>query len=163
MRPHYLFFFPFLLLLAACEQINEQLGLEDPVKREARLDADGRAVGGGCRQSGRAIEDCYAIYSWLPRASVFAGWREMDAYMRENKIDTVVPQLPPVEPPGAKKRPLPPSPPEETDKEAEEATDGPDATKTTNRKTEAASEKTAEKAVVTEEKKTVATKPAPGR
>lgn len=161
MRPHYLLLLPFLILMAACEQINEQLGLEDPVKREARLDADGRAVGGGCRQSGRAIEDCYAIYSWLPRASVFAGWREMDAYMRENKIDTVVPQLPPVEPPGAKKRPLPPA--EAADNEAEEAADGPDATKATSRKTEAVSEKMAEKAPVSEEKKTVATKPAPGR
>jgi hypothetical protein len=46
-------------------------------------------VGGGCRHSGRAIEDCYAIYNWLPKAAVFAGWRDMDAYMRENNIPIV--------------------------------------------------------------------------
>ena len=98
MRRQYLILPLFVFLLTACEQVNEMLGIEDVAKKEARLEADGRAVGGGCRQSGRAIEDCYAIYSWLPRAAVYAGWRDMDAYMRENKIDTITPQLPPVEP-----------------------------------------------------------------
>lgn len=93
-----------LPLLAGCEQTNELLGLEDQAKKEARQESEGRAVGGACRQSGRAIEDCYAIYSWLPKAAIYAGWRDMDAYMRENKIETVEPQLPPVEPPGTKKR-----------------------------------------------------------
>lgn len=93
-----------LFLLAGCEQVNQTLGIEDTAKKEARQEAEGRAVGGGCRQSGRAIEDCYAIYSWLPKSAVFAGWRDMDAYMRENKIETIEPQLPPAEPPGARKR-----------------------------------------------------------
>ena len=93
-----------LLPLAACDQINNRLGIEDPAKKEARLDAEGRAVGGACRQSGRAIEDCYSIYSWLPKSSVFAGWRDMDTYMRENKLETVEPQLPPPEPPGKKRK-----------------------------------------------------------
>lgn len=102
------FLLPLAFLLAGCDQVNEALGLEDQAKKEARLEADGKAVGGACRQSGRAIEDCYAIYSWLPRAAIFAGWRDMDTYMRENNIDTVEPQLPPVEPPGTKKRPASP-------------------------------------------------------
>lgn len=93
-----------LLLLGGCDQLGQKLGLEDPAKKEAKLDAEGKAVGSACRQSGRAIEDCYAIYSWLPKSSVFEGWREMDAYMRDNKIDTVAPQLPPPEPPGSKKK-----------------------------------------------------------
>ncbi len=93
-----------LLLLSGCEQVNNLLGLEEQAKKEAQLEADGRAVGGGCRQSGRAIEDCYAIYSWLPKSAVYAGWRDMDAYMRENNIETIEPQLPPVEPPGTRKR-----------------------------------------------------------
>ncbi len=93
-----------LILLAGCDQVNQTLGLEDTARKEARQEAEGRAVGGGCRQSGRAIEDCYAIYSWLPKSAVFAGWRDMDAYMRENKIETIEPQLPPAEPPGARKR-----------------------------------------------------------
>ena len=85
-----------LLNLSACDMIQQQMGIEDQAAKDARADADGKAVGGACRQSGRAIEDCYAIYSWLPRASVYEGWRDMDAYMRDNKLETVEPQLPPV-------------------------------------------------------------------
>ena len=92
------------LALSGCDLINQKLGLEDPGKKNARLEAEGKAVGSACRQSGRAIEDCYAIYTWVPKAGVFEGWREMDGYMRENKIDTVVPQLPPPESPGAARK-----------------------------------------------------------
>ena len=93
-----------LLSLTGCDQIGSQLGLEDPAKKEAIQEAEGKAVGSGCRQSGRAIEDCYAIYSWLPKSAVFAGWREMDAYMRENQLETIAPQLPPPENPNIKKK-----------------------------------------------------------
>jgi len=97
-----------LLALTGCDQVAGKLGLENPALKEAKTDAEGKAVGSACRHSGRAIEDCYAIYSWLPKASVYTGWREMDEYMRENKLETIVPQLPPPEPPGLKrKRPLP--------------------------------------------------------
>ena len=89
--------------LSGCDLIQQQMGIEDPATKAAKADAEGRAVGGACRQSGRAIEDCYAIYSWLPKASTYEGWRDMDAYMRENKLETVEPQLPPVPPPNAKK------------------------------------------------------------
>lgn len=101
---------PFALALAGCDQVGQKLGLEDPAKKEARMEAEGKAVGSACRQSGRAIEDCYSIYSWLPKAAIYAGWREMDGYMRENKIETVAPQLPPPEPPGAKKKKKPVEP-----------------------------------------------------
>lgn len=93
-----------ILSLTGCDQVNQKLGLEDTAKKEARLEAEGKAVGSGCRHSGRAIEDCYSIYSWLPKASVFAGWREMDAYMRESNMETIAPQLPPPEPPGNGKK-----------------------------------------------------------
>jgi hypothetical protein len=97
-----------LLTLTGCDQIAGKLGLENPAVKEARTDAEGKAVGSACRHSGRAIEDCYAIYGWLPKASVYAGWREMDEYMRENKLETITPQLPPPEPPGVKrKKPAP--------------------------------------------------------
>ncbi|MBK7900663.1 MAG: hypothetical protein KA603_01435 [Azonexus sp.] len=108
-----LFLLPFLTLLSACDQIGQKLGLEDPTKKEAQQEAEGKAVGSACRQSGRAIEDCYSIYSWLPKAAVFAGWREMDSYMRDNKIETVEPQLPPPEPPGKKKKKAAEAPAEE--------------------------------------------------
>ena len=87
--------------LSACDQVSQKLGLEDPTKKEARLEPEAKAVGSACRQSGRAIEDCYSIYNWLPKAGIYAGWREMDEYMRENKLETIVPQLPPPEPPSA--------------------------------------------------------------
>lgn len=90
--------------LTGCDLVQQQMGIEDPGAKAARAEADGRAVGGACRQSGRAIEDCYAIYSWLPKSSIYEGWRDMDAYMRENKLETVEPQLPPVSAPGTKKK-----------------------------------------------------------
>lgn len=98
-----------LALLAGCDQVNQRLGLEDPAKKEAKTAAEGQAVGSACRQSGRAIEDCYAIYSWLPKSPIFEGWREMDTYMRDNNIETVAPQLPPPEPPGLRRTKKPAS------------------------------------------------------
>ena len=101
-----------LLALSACDQVAGKFGLENMAAKEARTDAEGKAVGSACRHSGRAIEDCYAIYSWLPKASVYTGWREMDEYMRENKLETIEPQLPPPEPPGTKKKRAANPPPE---------------------------------------------------
>jgi hypothetical protein len=93
-----------LLGLSGCDLIQQKLGIEAPAVKAARLDAEGQAVGSACRQSGRAIEDCYSIYSWLSKASIYQGWRDMDAYMRENKLETVEPQLPPPQPPGTRKK-----------------------------------------------------------
>ena len=81
-------------LLSGCEQ----LGIESPEKVAAAKQAEGSAVGGACRHAGRAIEDCYALNKKADKAAVFAGWREMNDYMRENKIEVVAPVLPP---PGA--------------------------------------------------------------
>lgn len=89
---------------AGCDQVQQRLGLEDPAAKNARNEAEGKAVGGACRQSGRAIEDCYSIYSWLPKAPIFEGWRDMDAYMRENNLETIAPQLPPPQPPDTGKK-----------------------------------------------------------
>ena len=76
-------------LLGGCDM----LGIESPEKIAAARDADGRAIGGACRHAGRAIEDCYALNKKADRAAVFAGWRDMNDYMRENKIEAVTPQL----------------------------------------------------------------------
>jgi hypothetical protein len=78
-----------LTLVAGCDM----LGIESPEKLAATREADGKAVGGACRHAGRAIEDCYALNKKADRAAVFAGWREMNDYMRENKIDAVAPEL----------------------------------------------------------------------
>jgi hypothetical protein len=78
-------------LLAGCDM----LGIETPEKIAAAREADGRAIGGACRHAGRAIEDCYALNKKADRAAIFAGWRDMNDYMRENKIEAVAPQLTP--------------------------------------------------------------------
>ena len=78
------------LLLAGCDLLGDS-----PEKIAAARDADGRAIGGACRHAGRAIEDCYALNKKADKAAVFAGWRDMNDYMRENKIDTVAPQVTP--------------------------------------------------------------------
>jgi hypothetical protein len=81
-------------LLGGCDM----LGIDSPEKVAAARDADGKAVGAACRQSARALEDCYALYKKADRAAVYAGWRDMNDYMRENKIDAVTPQVAPAAP-----------------------------------------------------------------
>jgi 2,4-dienoyl-CoA reductase-like NADH-dependent reductase (Old Yellow Enzyme family) len=80
-------------LLSGCDMIGAALGIESPEKVAAARDADGRAIGGACRHAGRAIEDCFSLNRKADRAAVFAGWRDMNDYMRENKIESVAPQL----------------------------------------------------------------------
>jgi hypothetical protein len=80
-------------LLTGCDMVTGALGIESPEKVAAAREADGKAVGGACRHAGRAIEDCYTMNKKAEKASVFAGWRDMNDYMRENKIEPVPPQL----------------------------------------------------------------------
>jgi hypothetical protein len=81
----------FLLSLAGCDQ----LGLEAASVTAARVEADGKAVGAACRHGGRAIEDCFTLNRKIDKAAIYAGWREMDDYMRENKMEAVAPSLGP--------------------------------------------------------------------
>lgn len=62
-------------------------------QKAASVEADARAIGGACRHAGRAIEDCYALSPKAAKAAVFAGWREMNDYMRDNKLDVVKPEM----------------------------------------------------------------------
>ena len=77
----------------------ERLGIPDPTKTEAQAEAEGKAIGSACRHAGRAIEDCFTLNPTASKAAVFAGWRDMNDYMAENKITEVTPQLPPPPPP----------------------------------------------------------------
>ncbi len=77
-------------LFAGCDM----LGIESAEKVAAARTAEGTAIGGACRHAGRAIEDCYALNKKADKASVYAGWRDMNDYMRENKIEAIAPQLP---------------------------------------------------------------------
>ena len=80
-----------LALLAALLAGCDMLGIESPEKIAAVREAEGKAIGGACRHAARAIEDCYTLNKKADKAAVFAGWREMNDYMRENKIEPVPP------------------------------------------------------------------------
>lgn len=82
-----IFSFVVALLLAGCDQ----LGIETPAQTASRQENEGKAVGGACRHAGRALEDCYRSSPKTSKAAIYSGWRDMDAYMRENKLDVVVP------------------------------------------------------------------------
>jgi hypothetical protein len=77
-------------LLSGCDQ----LGIETPQKTTERQVAEAKAIGGACRHALRAIEDCYTLNPKADKSSVFTGWREMDEYMRENKLEGVAPVVP---------------------------------------------------------------------
>ncbi len=74
-----------VLLLAGCDQITALMA--DP-KVAQRL-ADSKAIGSACRYGMRSIEDCYVLNEKASKAAIFDGWKEMDQYMRDNKIDGV--------------------------------------------------------------------------
>ncbi len=85
----FLLIFLFAIVLGGCEIP----GMEDTARIAEAKEADGKAVGGACRHSGRALEDCYVMNPKALKAAVYAGWRDMDSYMRENNIRPVVPDL----------------------------------------------------------------------
>jgi len=82
----------------------------DHAKLDAIKENDARATGSACRHAGRAIEDCYALNPMAGRSSVYAGWKEMNDYMRENKIDEVKPEIAASVPPPPQAPPAPPVP-----------------------------------------------------
>lgn len=69
------------LLLAGCEIPGIW-----PDPRIAQREEESKAIGGACRHAMRGLEDCYALNPKASKAAVFTGWKEMDAYMRENNI-----------------------------------------------------------------------------
>ena len=97
-----------LMTLAGCDL----LGIEGATVVAERKVAEGKAVGAACRHAGRSIEDCYALNKKAEKAAIYAGWREMDDYMRENKLEPVAPQI------VAETKSKPPEP-EDADAEAE--------------------------------------------
>jgi hypothetical protein len=81
------------LLLAACD-LATLLGDDEAAKLEAKREAEGKAVGSACRYSARSIEDCYERSPKTSKAAIFAGWRDMDGYMRENNIQAMAAEPP---------------------------------------------------------------------
>jgi hypothetical protein len=89
--------FTVTVLLSGCDL---EAMLADP--RVAQREADAKAIGGACRHGLRSLEDCYALNEKASKAAVFAGWKDMDQYMRDNKIEGVAPTgIKPPPPPGS--------------------------------------------------------------
>ena len=84
-----------LPLTTGCEQIADLLELPNPSRDAARLESEGRAIGGACRHAGRSLEDCYTLNGSAEKAAVFAGWRDMNDYMMEHKLEVVPSRLTP--------------------------------------------------------------------
>lgn len=104
-----------LFWLSGCDQ----LGLDTPAKTAERKQAEAKAVGSACRHAMRAIEDCYVLNPKADKSSVFAGWREMDEYMRENKLEGVAPVVPRPSPTASKPSASAPAEEAEDDGEGE--------------------------------------------
>jgi hypothetical protein len=81
---------PLASLLAGCDM----LGIETGPVIAAKKEAEGKAIGGACRHGLRAIEDCYTLNPKAQKSAVYAGWREMDEYLRETKSEGIVPVIP---------------------------------------------------------------------
>ncbi len=82
LRPALAVLFP--LLLVGCDIPG--LG---PDPRIAQREEEAKAIGGACRYALRGIEDCYANNEKASKAAIFAGWKDMDGYMRDNKIEGI--------------------------------------------------------------------------
>ena len=81
-----------LPLASGCDMLSELLEIPNPAREHAIKEAEGRAIGGACRHAGRSLEDCYTLNPAASKAAVFAGWRDMNDYMMEHKLE-VVPSL----------------------------------------------------------------------
>jgi len=75
-----------VLTLGGCDAVTALLA--DP--KVAQRIADSKAIGSACRHGMRSIEDCYALNEKASKAAMFDGWKEMDQYMRDNKIEGIV-------------------------------------------------------------------------
>ncbi|MGB0126771.1 MAG: hypothetical protein WBP72_03965 [Rhodocyclaceae bacterium] len=111
----------FALVAALAAAGCDRLGIPDPARTAAAKEAEGKAVGAGCRHGGRALEDCYTLNLQADKAAVFSGWKEMNDYMIANKLEAVPATLPPPPPPKAE------SAKEDSAEEEGEATDEEEA------------------------------------
>lgn len=95
-----------LLAAAVVTTACDKLPIPDPNRAAALREQEAKAIGGACRHAGRALEDCYTLNPKASKAAIFAGWREMNDYMTQNKIDVVLPTIPS---PATRKVKAPPS------------------------------------------------------
>ncbi len=94
MPPRLLSALALAMLLAGCDQLKDIPGL-GPDPRIAQREEEAKAIGGACRHALRGPEDCYTLNPKANKAAIFAGWKDMDQYMRENKIEGTPSTIPP--------------------------------------------------------------------
>lgn len=77
----FLVIFPIILALSGCDylDLNGEIEAQKQIK-------NANAIGAGCKQAGKSIEECYQSNPKAPKAAVFDGWKSMDEYMRENNM-----------------------------------------------------------------------------
>lgn len=75
-------------LLYGCDYIT-QPGKDAEEKKMAVA----KAVGSGCKQGGRSVEDCFSLNPKVSKDGILLGWKEMDSYMRENNLKEQPPQI----------------------------------------------------------------------
>lgn len=85
------------LFLGGCDLIDQLMADPKAIQKEA----DAKAIGSACRYGMRSIEDCYIMNDKASKSAVFNGWKEMDQYMRENKIEGVESKVKKAETPGS--------------------------------------------------------------
>jgi hypothetical protein len=84
------------LLLGGCDLLDQLMADPKAIQKEA----DAKAIGSACRHGLRSIEDCYTLNDKASKSAIFNGWKEMDQYMRENKIEGVESKVTKAEIPG---------------------------------------------------------------
>ncbi len=67
-----------IFVLSGCEYLKDN-------SEEIAMN-NAKAIGAACRQIGTPLIECYASSPKVNKGNIFAGWKEMDAYMRDNKI-----------------------------------------------------------------------------
>lgn len=80
-----------LLLLSFCGALSGCLSdylPPNPKQEQEALLLEAVAAGSGCRQVGRSLESCYERNERLPKSGILNGWRDMDDYMRTNKMQS---------------------------------------------------------------------------
>jgi hypothetical protein len=88
--------FSIALFLGGCDLIDQLMADPKAIQKEA----DAKAIGSACRHGLRSIEDCYILNDKASKSAIFNGWKEMDQYMRENKIEGIESKVTKAEIPG---------------------------------------------------------------
>lgn len=94
---------PFALLVATLVLAGCDIPGLGPDPRVAQREAEAKAIGGACRHALRGLEDCFTLNPKAPKALVFAGWKDMDSYMREHKLEGAPSVLTQLQPPAKAK------------------------------------------------------------